>query len=57
MKDHAAALPENFYWEAFEELELLGHLDRASGKAYGGDAHGRLSAEGRYYLRTLADSD
>jgi hypothetical protein len=56
MADHADVLSDNWYWEAFEELQALSHLDvPASGLAMGGDAHGRLSAEGRYYLRSLGD--
>lgn len=42
-----------WHWEAFEELELLGHLDPASHRALGGDAYGRLSADGREHLRTI----
>ncbi len=57
MKDHADVLAPQWYWEAFEELEAQGHLDqRASDKANGGDAGGRLSAEGRWYLRSVDDS-
>jgi hypothetical protein len=51
VSDYADSVSENWYWEAFEELEAQGHLDSASGKAMGNDAHGRLSADGRLYLR------
>jgi hypothetical protein len=52
MADHADVLPDHFYWRAFDELEALGHLDRGSHRANGGDANGRLSADGRLYLRS-----
>ena len=52
MEDHADVLADHFYWRAFEELAAQGHLDPASTKAMGGDAHARLSADGRLYLRT-----
>jgi hypothetical protein len=52
MSDHADVLGEQWYTRAFEELDALGHLDPASGKEMGFDAHGRLSAEGRFYLRS-----
>jgi hypothetical protein len=45
-------IADGWHWEAFEELELLGHLDPASHRALGGDAYGRLSADGREHLRT-----
>lgn len=46
-------IADGWHWEAFEELELLGHLDPASHRALGGDAYGRLSADGREHLRTI----
>jgi hypothetical protein len=52
MRDHAEVVADQFYWHAFEELEAQGHLDPASTRAMGLDAHGRLSADGRLYLRT-----
>lgn len=55
MKDRADVIPDNWYQEAFDELEAQGHLDRASSKVMG-DAVGRLSADGRLYLRSQADS-
>lgn len=57
MADYADVLAEGFYWEAFEELESLGHLNPAtSHKVSGSDACGRLSAEGRAYARYLRRS-
>jgi hypothetical protein len=55
MKDHSDVIADRWYHEAFDELEEQGHLDRGSGKAMG-DAHGRLSADGRLYLRTSESS-
>ena len=54
MSDHAGVIADQFYWEAFDELDAQGHLDPASTKAFG-DAHGRLSADGRLYLRSEED--
>lgn len=54
LHDQADAIPDQAYWEAFEELDAQGHLHKASGKTMGGDAHGRLSADGRLYLRSEA---
>jgi hypothetical protein len=45
-------IPEQWLHEAFEELDAQGHLHKASGLAFG-DAHGRLSADGRWYFRSL----
>jgi hypothetical protein len=55
MRDEAESdlIADGWHWEAFEELELLGHLDPASHRALGGDAYGRLSADGREHLRTI----
>jgi hypothetical protein len=52
MADQAHMIGEQWYWNAFDELEAQGHLDRASFKANHGDAHARLSADGRLYLRS-----
>ncbi len=52
MSDHADVIADGWYWDAFEELEAQGHLNPASHKANGGDACARLSAEGRWYLRS-----
>ncbi len=51
MSDHADVIADGWYWEAFEELDAQRQLDPASVKANGGDAHARLSADGRLYLR------
>jgi hypothetical protein len=41
----------------FDELEAQGHLDPgASGKASAFEAYGRLSADGRLYLRSESES-
>jgi hypothetical protein len=50
------AIPDVWYWEAFDELEAQGHLDpRASMRLNGGDAAARLSADGRLYVRSTGD--
>lgn len=51
MKDRSDVIADNFYWEAFEELKAQGHLHEASALGNRGDAFGRLSADGRLYLR------
>jgi hypothetical protein len=56
MADHAELIGEQWYWHAFEELEAQGHLEPASHKENGGDARGRLSADGRMYVRSAGDS-
>jgi hypothetical protein len=53
MRDHADVIADNWYSGAFEELQAQGHLHQASGQAFGGDAHARLSADGRMYLRSI----
>jgi hypothetical protein len=50
MADYADVTPEHWYWEAFEELDAQGHLSPTSRVGKGGDAKGRLSADGRLYL-------
>jgi hypothetical protein len=57
MSDYADRVGDNWYENAFDELEALGHLDTASGKAMGPTMSARLSAEGRFYLRSLEDSE
>jgi hypothetical protein len=54
MADQADVLPDHFYGRAFEELQVWGHLANASHVANGRDARGRLSADGRAYLRSGA---
>jgi hypothetical protein len=50
-------VPPTLLGERNRREMLLHHLDqRASDKANGGDAGGRLSAEGRWYLRSVDDS-
>jgi hypothetical protein len=57
MADHADVIADQWYVDAFEELVAAGHLDTAaSGKAMGFNAHGRLSADGRLYLRLHDES-
>lgn len=51
MSDHAEVIADGWYWNAYDELEALGHLDPASHRANGGDARARLSADGRLVLR------
>jgi len=55
--DYANRVGENWYEDAFDELEAQGHLDPASGKAMGPTMHGRLSADGRAYVRQLQEED
>jgi hypothetical protein len=56
MVDKANLVSDGWYWEAFEELQGQGHLHTASNLGNRGDAFARLSADGRMYLRTIADS-
>lgn len=57
MSDYADRLPDGWYWEAYEELDALGHIaPNVSSKLNGGDAMARLSADGRAYLRAQSDS-
>jgi hypothetical protein len=49
-------VPDQWISEAFEELEAEGHLHVASAQTFG-DSHGRLSADGRLYLRSTQDDD
>ena len=56
MVDKANLVSDGWYWEAFEELQAQGHLHTASSLGNRGDAFARLSADGRMYLRTIADS-
>jgi hypothetical protein len=57
MADYADVTPRQWYWEAFEELDAEGHLSPTSRVANGGDANGRLSAEGRLYLREVGAAE
>ena len=56
MVDKANLVSDGWYWEAFEELQEQGHLHTASSLGNRGDAFARLSADGRMYLQTIADS-
>jgi hypothetical protein len=47
MSDHADKVGDNWYEDAFDELEAQGHLAPASGKAMEPTMNGRLSADGR----------
>jgi hypothetical protein len=51
MDDLSPAIPETWYWEAYNELDAQGHLSRNSSLEIGGDAFGRLSAEGASAMR------
>jgi hypothetical protein len=51
MSDYADVTPENWYWEAYEELEAQGHISPGASGKVSGDAFATLSADGRYYLR------
>ena len=55
MADYADVLSDQWYWQAFDELEAQGHLDPTSTRLNGGGACARLSADGRYYLRHVDD--
>ena len=57
MADHADVIGDGWYWDAFADLEAQGHLDEASTRGNGGDAIGRLSGEGRWFLRSTDESD
>lgn len=57
MRDQAEHIPDNWYWEAFDELEAQRHLDPVSHRGNGGNAYGRLSADGRFYLRNGGDTE
>jgi hypothetical protein len=51
MSEYTGKVGDNWFEHAFDELEAQGHLDPASGKAMGPAMHGRLSADGRAYVR------
>jgi hypothetical protein len=55
MVDHSDVIADQWYTDAFDELLAQGHLEMAaSGKTMGFNAHARLSADGRLYLRSQA---
>jgi hypothetical protein len=51
MADYADVTPDQWYWDALDELKAWGHVHPASTVINGGDACARLSADGRAYLR------
>ncbi len=55
MADHADVIADQWYTEAFEELQAQGHLHKSSSLLFGGDACARLSADGRLFLRQSSD--
>jgi hypothetical protein len=55
-EEERTVIPDGWYYDAFDELQAQGHLSDQSQKLYGLDACGRLSADGRLYLRTTDDS-
>jgi hypothetical protein len=52
--EDAEPIPDNWWEDAFDELQAQGHLDPASSKAFGPTMRARLSADGRLYLREEA---
>ena len=57
MSDYAGRAGENWYEDAFDELEAQGHLDPASGKGMGPTMGARLSADGRAYVRQQQEQE
>jgi hypothetical protein len=55
MSDWADVVGDQWYVNAFEELQAQGHLSSASGMTMGQNAHARLSADGRLFLRENPD--
>jgi hypothetical protein len=55
MSDHADVIADQWYWQAFEELDAQRHLHPASHQVFGADARARLSADGRLFLRSTSD--
>lgn len=52
MEDVSPVIPERWYREAYNELDVRGHLALNSSLADGGDAFAQLSADGRLYWHT-----
>jgi hypothetical protein len=50
--EDAEPIPADRWEDAYDELEAQGHLDPASGKAFGPTMQARLSADGRLHLRS-----
>ncbi len=57
MADYADVTPDKWYRDAFKDLDAQGHLSPTSRVAKGGDAKGRLSADGRLYLREVGAAE
>jgi hypothetical protein len=57
MSDYADVTPPKWYKKAFKELDAKGHLSPTSRVAKGGDAKGRLSDDGRLYLREVRGAE
>jgi hypothetical protein len=57
MADYSEVIPDAWYWDAFDELEAQGHLDPHSVRGNNHNAFGRLSADGRLYLRQAENGD
>ena len=56
MADYAHVLGDNWYLNAFDELDAQGHIGvEANGMGF--DANARLSADGRLYVRRLREQD
>jgi hypothetical protein len=56
MADYADVIADPWYHDMFDELEAQGHLESESSKVMG-DAVGRLSADGRRYLRSEPEAE
>jgi hypothetical protein len=52
MADQAETIPDHWYHDMFDELKAQGHLDPASREASAFETWARLSADGRFYLRS-----
>ena len=58
MSDYGEATPRVWSEQAYDELMTQGHLDpRCSGQVIGPHSFGRLSADGRYYVRAQRKAD
>ena len=57
MSEYADVTPSKWYKRAFKELDADGHLSPTSRVAKGSDAKGRLSADGRLYLRDVRSAE
>lgn len=58
MSDYADVAPEAWPEHAYDELMAQGHLDPgASGQSMGPHSFGRLSADGRMYVRQQREAE